>query len=511
MWIYGEMALTAFIAYDIVFLVPYIDLLRNLDDIATLSSYDGSRYSVTSAGSGVRETNLIVYFSVPAVSAGLALAIYGCGAMTRRGGTMVPGRWSARSLTFLLVRLPLAQESTPARPGLACDSCDLNEREYSMTDSTGPGPIRLGLIGTGLATEILHWPAIRQLPDLFQVVAFANRTRPKAEHFASYAGMSMDDYAEDYHDLLARSDVEAVLISLPIPLNLPVTKAALEAGKHVICEKPAGANEGEARAFIELEKQYPDKVVLLTENCFYRDDARLARSLIDDGAIGRIHLLSWRVVSQLVPKEGTFSSTPWRHHPGYVGGPHIDAGVHHTALIRLLAGDAERVYGEIQDANSTHGGPSDLVMTLRFVSGAIGNYTAGYPELAVPTDGNALRIYGTEGVITLGHRSFTLDRPDEGTVTHTTGQTDGGHLNAFINFGEAVRSGAGVVGTVTQTWRNMQIVLDAFKAADLGQAVSLDPFPDALTAKGIDLWRPIRTDPVFDDASYVTKTNAGDS
>lgn len=370
---------------------------------------------------------------------------------------------------------------------------------------TSTSPIQLGLIGTGLATEILHWPAIRQLPDLFKVVAFANHTRPKAEHFASFAGVSMDDYVEDYHDLLARSDVEAVLISLPIPLNLPVTKAALEAGKHVICEKPTGKDEAEARAFIELERQYPNQVVLITENCFYRDDARLARSLIDAGAIGRTHLVTWRTVSQLIPRAGAFSSTPWRHDPGYVGGPHIDAGVHHTALIRLLAGDVERVYGETQDANTTHGGPSDLVTSLRFVSGAIGSYTAGYPELAVPPDHGGLRIYGTEGVITLGHRTFTLDRPSEGTTTYRTSQTDGGHLNAFINFGEAVRQQAPVIGTVTQTWRNMQIVLDALKSAETGQAIALDPFPYALTAEGIALWKSERPDPLFSTEGYVTK------
>jgi hypothetical protein len=85
------MTLTAFIAYDIALLVPYIHLLRNLDDTATLSSYDGSQFSVTSAASGVRDTNLIVYISVLAVSAGLALAIYGWGAMKRRGGTMAAG------------------------------------------------------------------------------------------------------------------------------------------------------------------------------------------------------------------------------------------------------------------------------------------------------------------------------------------------------------------------------------------------------------------------------------
>ncbi len=46
-------------------------------------------------------------------------------------------------------------------------------------------PIRLGVIGTGLAVERLHWPALVQMPDRFTIAAFANHTRPKAEHFAS--------------------------------------------------------------------------------------------------------------------------------------------------------------------------------------------------------------------------------------------------------------------------------------------------------------------------------------
>ncbi|HYW88620.1 MAG TPA: Gfo/Idh/MocA family oxidoreductase, partial [Chloroflexota bacterium] len=68
-------------------------------------------------------------------------------------------------------------------------------------------PVRLGVIGTGLATEKLHWPALRQMPDRFEIVAFANHTRPKAEAFAQLAGLSMDDYHADYADLLARDDV----------------------------------------------------------------------------------------------------------------------------------------------------------------------------------------------------------------------------------------------------------------------------------------------------------------
>ncbi len=185
-------------------------------------------------------------------------------------------------------------------------------------------PIRLGVIGTGLAVEQLHWPALRQMKERFPIVAFANHTRPKAEHFASYSGASMDDYSSDYHDLLRRDDVDAVLISLPIPLNYDATRAALEAGKDVICEKPAGVDEAEGRRFVALEAEFPDRAILIAENMFYRDDLRQARALLDAGAIGRVHLASWRNVSRLVPKPGTFSSTPWRHDPGYRGGPHLD-------------------------------------------------------------------------------------------------------------------------------------------------------------------------------------------
>src|SRR3712207_113065 len=94
--------------------------------------------------------------------------------------------------------------------------------------------VRLGVIGTGLAVEQLHWPALRRMPDRFQVAAFANHTRPKAEHFARYSGASLDDYHQDYREVLRRDDVEAVLVSLPIPLNYPVARDCLEAGKHVI-------------------------------------------------------------------------------------------------------------------------------------------------------------------------------------------------------------------------------------------------------------------------------------
>jgi predicted dehydrogenase len=357
--------------------------------------------------------------------------------------------------------------------------------------------IRLGVIGTGLALERLHWPALRRLTERYEVVAFADTRREAAERFAAYSGAGMGDYHADYRELLRRDDVEAVLILVPIPLNLQITRDCLEAGKHVICEKPAGSDLVEGGRFLALAKEFADRRLMVAENWFYRDDARLARRMIDEGAIGRVHLMAWRSVSQLVPREGQFSITPWRIQPGYRGGPHLDAGIHHIAQVRLLCGDVERVYGELQDANDATGGPSDLALTLRFVNGAIGSYTAAYPELAVPAEPNEMRLYGTEGVMTLADRRVRLYRG--GMVEEFTLEgEEGSYYNELRDFYDAVIHGEPLVGTVLQTYRNMQIVLGGLDAAETGRVTTIERGPGELSAAGVPLWRPRGATGLFD-------------
>jgi predicted dehydrogenase len=357
---------------------------------------------------------------------------------------------------------------------------------------------RLGIIGTGLAVEKLPWPALRRMPERFRVVAFADIGRENAERFAAYSGTPMSAWTTDYRDLLARDDVDAVLVSLPIPLNEPVTREVLAAGKHVVCEKPAGKNAAEGRAFVELAASHPDRVVMVAENWFYRDDLRLARALLDDGRIGRLHFVAWRTVSQLVPTPGDFSITPWRHEADYEGGPHLDAGVHYAAELRLLCGDVARVSGEIQDANAIFGGPSDLVLSLRFVSGAAGSYAASWPELAVPAEPNDLRLYGTEAVMALGRNEVRIHAPDGSTESFRVEDTDGGYFNEFLDFHRAVTGGTPLlVGTAAQSYRNMEIILGGLESARSGASVAIGDWPEPPSATPVPLWRPTDADDLF--------------
>lgn len=369
-----------------------------------------------------------------------------------------------------------------------------------MADTAAtPRTIRLGVIGTGLAVEQLHWPALVRLPARYRITAFANHTRPKAEHFARYTGAAMEDYHADYHDLLARADVDAVLISLPINLLLAAARDALAAGKHVICEKPAGGDEAEGRAFLALAAAHPERTVLIAENYFYRDDLRLAQSLLADGVIGRLHLMAWRLASQNVPVPGKFSGTPWRHRPQYRGGAHLDGGVHQMAQIRMLCGDVARVHGVTQRANATIDAPSDLALTLTFTSGAVGAYTACYPDIPLPAEPNDMRLYGTGGVMILdgepGNRRVAVHRADGTAEEHRFTGIDNGYYGEFLNFSDAVVHGEPVIGTVAQSVANMRVILRGLDAAESGQAVALD---DAAGTAGVPLWKPRGAQGLFD-------------
>ena len=364
-------------------------------------------------------------------------------------------------------------------------------------------PLRVGAIGTGLAMDRLHWPAIRRLPGHIQVVAFAEPDDHAADRFLNASGLDASVRYRDYRGLLARTDLDAVVVLLPIAMLFDAAKASLEAGLHVFCEKPPGGDLAAAADFLALEKAHPTRILFVAENFFYRDDLRLAREAIDHGRLGRIHTVAWRITGQYVPRDGTFSSTPWRHHPSYRGGTHLDGGIHMMAAIRLLLGDPTRVHGLVQHANTQMGGPSTFLLHMTFLNGSVGSYSAIHPEIAVPPDDSALRIYGDAATMVLTsaylqeRRGFTVYPPDgsgeEVRASRTSGGVlDGGYLNEWIDFADAVRTGSPYVGTVAQSVMNMVPILRGLDSAEAGGvAIDLSPScPISPKAVAVPLWRP---------------------
>ena len=359
-------------------------------------------------------------------------------------------------------------------------------------------PIRLGIIGTGLAVKKLHWPALVRLPDRFAIAGFANRTRATAEEFARQAGLTMDGYCADYHEVLANRAVDAVLISVPIAQLLPIARDALAAGKHVLCEKPPGVNLDEAREFVALVQQYPHQKFMMTENFIYRDDLRLARSLLDEGAIGCPQLLFERWVDRLVPTPGEYSGTPWRYRPAYRGGPLQDGGVHSIATIRFLGGDIARLFARTEWLNATMQAPSAMAMTFAFANGATGNCLWGFLGNPVHDEVRETRVYGSEGVLLYTRGRLRHVRADGQVHEYRIEPIESGHYNMFLNFYDAIVCGEPIVASLEQSVANMLVVWQALESSERGgemevAAPGLSPPPG-----GVPLWRPRGARGLFD-------------
>jgi predicted dehydrogenase len=108
--------------------------------------------------------------------------------------------------------------------------------------------VRVGVIGAGNFAEVCHIPGIQAHPDA-EVVAISARNRERATALAARCGIP--DVYTDYHDLLARTDIDAVTIAGPDALHGPASLAAFAAGKHVFCEKPLAMDRTEAERMVE--------------------------------------------------------------------------------------------------------------------------------------------------------------------------------------------------------------------------------------------------------------------
>lgn len=365
------------------------------------------------------------------------------------------------------------------------------------SDNSARPPVRLGIIGTGLAAKKLHWPALSLMPNMYSVVGFANRTRSTAEEFASLAGLSMDDYFADYRALIDRSDVEAVLVGVPITSLLAVTRECLEAGKHVIAEKPPGGSEAEAKDFAALVDRYPRQKTLMAEQCFYQDDLRFARSLIDAGAIGDPRLLIQRTLKGELPVPGSFASTPWRYRPEYPGGSLLDGGVHPIAAFRLLLGDVTSICARTEWLNSTISAPSTVAMTFGFANGGTGDFV--YASLDNPffREMTDTRILGTTGALEIGRHIVRHIHADGSMDQHDFAGSNS-FYNEFVNFFEALAYDAPIVGTVAQSVKNMIIVLRALQSAESNQVIETSGEEWNQPPTGVALWRRYGAEGLFD-------------
>ncbi len=147
--------------------------------------------------------------------------------------------------------------------------------------------LRLGLLGSGLAADMLSLPALKPLKGRIEIVACCNRTRSKAERFAKKAGVPL--VVDKAEQLIALPQVDAVVIALPIEQQPRYVLKALNAGKAVLSEKPVGPSVKAGAALVQAAKKYKAPW-LVAENYAFMPQPGPGRSLARRRQTGRCAL-----------------------------------------------------------------------------------------------------------------------------------------------------------------------------------------------------------------------------
>ena len=182
--------------------------------------------------------------------------------------------------------------------------------------------VRVGIIGCGGIANNKHMPALKRLKNV-ELVGFCDIIPGKAEKAAEKFGTVDAKCYSDYKELLKDESIEVIHVCTPNRSHSFISIDAMEAGKHVMCEKPMAKTTEEARAMIEASKRTGKKLTIGYQNRYRQDSTYLKRACMND-ELGEIYYAKAHAIRRrAVPTWGVFLNEEEQG-----GGPLIDIGTH---------------------------------------------------------------------------------------------------------------------------------------------------------------------------------------
>ena len=190
--------------------------------------------------------------------------------------------------------------------------------------------INVGVIGTGGIGAKQHIPALAKQPDV-KILAVCDVNEAAAKEVAKE--FNIPHVFTDYGELLKIGEIEAIHVCTPNKMHMPPTVDALNAGKHVIVEKPLARNAIEGGQMVEAARKNGRKLMVAQNLRFTHENAYLKR-VVDAGELGEVYFARvWALRRRGVPSWGVFIDKEAQG-----GGPLIDIGVHALDLAMHLMG-----------------------------------------------------------------------------------------------------------------------------------------------------------------------------
>jgi predicted dehydrogenase len=321
-------------------------------------------------------------------------------------------------------------------------------------------PVRWGFLSTAHINDKLL-PGARE-SDQLHVIAVASRDTARAGSYARERGI--ERAYGSYEQLLSDPDVEAVYISLPNSMHVEWSIRALEAGKHVLCEKPLSRHAAEVERAFDIAQR---EGRILMEAFMYRHNPQTARltQLVGEGAIGRLRLIRAAFSFPLADLANV------RLAAALDGGGLMDVGCYCVSGARLLAGEPQQVYGT--QVLSESGVDELFGGTMRFAGDVVAQFDCG---LVMP-ERDELEAIGEEGSLFLDDpwhckNSVIELRTEAGTEEIRVEPADSYRLQ-LENMSAAIRGEAEPLLGRDDALGQARAIEALYRSADTGRPVDL--------------------------------------
>lgn len=355
--------------------------------------------------------------------------------------------------------------------------------------------LRVGVIGCGAG--LFHLEGY-SADSRVEIAALAGLDTDRCESLAKR--FNIPSIYREYQDLLAREDIQAVSIAVPNFLHMPVAIAALDAGKHVLIEKPLARNTAEGQAMVDAAKRN-DRILAVSFQRRTRHDVEIVRDQIAAGALGRVYYSKayWMRRSG-IPGLGTWFTS--KEAAG--GGPLIDLGVHVLDMALYMLGNpnvetvSAATYSEIGTRGrgnwvgrqtSTSGNDpvnyevEDLATAfLRFEDGATMLLEASWASFTEMDDDFGVQFFGSEGGARIHSKKYadtdTLDLFSEigGTTadSHPRLASRPGHEQIIRGFVSGILEGSPVSPDGLEGLDRVRLIDAIYRSAELGREIRID-------------------------------------
>ena len=250
----------------------------------------------------------------------------------------------------------------------------------------------VAVVGTGFIGPV-HVEALRRLN--ISVKGVLGSSPDKSRRAAQVLGLEVA--YDSFDEILSDDAVDVVHITSPNLFHLEQASGALEAGKHVICEKPLAMNTDETRQLVALARRHPDRVAAVNYNVRFYPLALHARELVKGGALGDIYTVTGGYVQDWLLKDSDWN---WRLEPEQGGTLRAvgDIGTHWMDLISFITGQkVTELLADLETFVKQRKKPSGSVETFTGSTGELGDGEGEFERVDIKTEDFGAVLFHYEG------------------------------------------------------------------------------------------------------------------